>query len=1109
MKQYFINNLSEDLEKKLTLYSNHNLQYEKDNFFNHERYEKFVEIIINRNNLDLNYMIKRLENYYKNSISSKDNKLIFNHNEIGSISSKLYSELFYINSKACFDEFLKIIQTKVNGDLNWWLDLSFGNDSIKNHFLQYATDYIIKNQNKLWIEEFEKINYERYSWLPNIKKDKIPIKFEDNIELFFWSKRNRNDEILHFIGNNIVRYLIHKVINLENYNIHQLEKNNIIKILENCKSDYITTAYILTNDNIKLNCFFLTMQEYSIYGFVNLYNIDSAPHNLSDNEYDYTQEWNNMLSKQLINLFFKHFYNLQYKDSFANIIFNLLNFLVQNYVSQYNNIVHTKANKTYLLVLEKLQDLEIKISHYEKTTLLDFVVKELLEKQIKELESNKTFDTRNYYLLCCYIKFSTLENDFIQEIIQKILSSLKENFTYQKNDFYVDLNFITKIDFYILYEYLEDKTVLSSLMNIDFIKQEWYKIEADKKDKITFSSNDEREPRDIVKLYFKILVDIYKKYNDENIAKTINNLAIEFGINIDLDIFLEYSFEKNELFDEYLEILNLFSDELFDDFLEAIKKKNNLKEFLQLYYHTILDNRKIKIQNYIQQIQENITEDNISYFDIRESILFAINNGFRELATTLIGFYKSKIELTNYKHKEKEFFELVCKKELLDIYYSSDKNTEKFNKLYDYKIPFDDKNWGVESKQQKCENYKDFIRAIIFFDTEAEKTYKILENLLDKEINSLYIINMLNAYFKHYENSIDKKKQFAEALEKYSSYMSKISNYEKTLFDYQTLLYGYMIIENETKFMELWFELPKQYQYDFQIFEIRCQFLQQNSQALKAKEYIKDFKKHKFSEDILQKIDDIETKLDENIYTEIEHKFSIKLNTDSLHLSLKDAKNYWLQIKDMAGEQYAQIFSKAKTLNDFIKNIMLDISKELLNRKVNIQRQTNNGHNLEIEDIINDWVTSLLQQKMKFLGWYVKDQTRGGVSSSGKNPGEKDLEVYNSQNEKLFLFEAFRLFSADTNAIKEHINKLDGYNADGCRALVVMAYVIVKDFLKLCNEYQGLLEGIDYDGFDVIDMNKHNFETLDSNSSTIKIYNEIRYKNGIEITIYHFIVDFS
>lgn len=1124
MFTYQINNLAEDFEKKLSLYSNKNYLFRESILSHHERYEKyekyekFVEIIINKNNLDLYYMINRLESYDKNGISVEQDKLKLDYSEISVVCSILYKKLYFIHYNNTFNIYLDIIKNKLHGDIEWWLDLSFDKESIKNNFLDAATKYIIENQNKTWIGEFEKINYERYNWLPRVEINKIPEQFNDFNDLYFWFKNNRNSEVLHFLGSSLIGHLLYNVIRLESYNIHSIEKNRILQILESCQNDYITIGHILTNDDLNLNSFFLKQPRYFLYGFLNLYNIDNAPHNLSDSEIDYTKEWQKMLSQQLVNLSFMHFYNLQYRDKFGSVIFQLINSLAKNYVKQYNNSSHYKANYTFSLVLEKISSLSLKTSEYEKTNLFDFVIEDVLTKQLKDLEQNK-FDEKNYFLLSYYleqidIKSKVSEKDYkdlkeqtTEKIINNLGYTLNENF----NNIYIDFGLIEKIDFGLMYQLSADKDAWLQLININTIKEDWQRIIEERKGKKSFSSNDPKEPRDQLKLYFKILLIIFKKTENKNVAKYINQLAVEFGLAFELGIFTEYSFERNGIYDEYLELLNLFDDDLFNEFLNALNNKNHLKDTLQLFNNTISKARKKVIEKSIEQTANNLTEESTNYFDIRESISYAMNNGFQTLSTTLINLYKTRIQSINYKHKakEKEFYEMVCQKELLDIYYEDINNDEKFTKLNSYKIPFDDKNMGQESKQTKCENYKDFIRAILFFEDEPIRTYKILSNLLDKEVNSLYLINMLNAYFNTYENDETKKEKFSDILEKYNGYAKRLQNHKKSLFEYQTLLYGYSTIKDEKKFVELWLEMPKQYQYDFRIFEIRCQFLQENNQPLIAKDYINEFNKiYRSNQDEQDKIVKIENELDKNIKIEVETKLNLKIDFSDTTLTMQYAQNYWLQIKDMTDEEHSQIFSKNDNVNGFIKDIILNISKELLNRKINIQRQ--GKQKLEIEDIINDWVKSLIEQRMSFLNWHAKDQTRGGQSSGGENVGEKDLEVFNAQNDKLFLFEAFRLFSASKNVIKEHINKLDGYNADGCHTLIVMAYTHVNDFVALCNNYQEILKTFDYKGFDKLtSLEEHSFDMLDTKSSKIKLLKEVRYQNNDAVVVYHFLLDFK
>jgi hypothetical protein len=1113
---YQINNLAEDFEKKLSLYSNRKYLFGESILSHHERYEKFVEIIINKNDLDLNYMINRLERYYKSGISVEQDKLKFDDSEINAVCSILYKELYYIHYNNTFNIYLDIIKNKLHGNMEWWLDLSFDNESIKSNFLDAATKYIIENQNKSWISEFEKIDYERYNWLPHVETNQIPEQFNDLSNLYFWFKNNKNSEVLHFIGSSLIEHLLYNVIRLESYNIHSIEKNRILQILESCQNDYITIGYILTNNDLNLNSFFLKQPKYVLYGFLNLYNSDNAPHNLSDKETNYTKEWHKILSQQLVNLSFMHFYNLQYRDKFGSVVFQLINFLAKNYVKQYNNPIHYKANHTFSLVLKKISNLSLKTSQYEKTYLFDLVIEEVVTKQLKNLEQNK-FDEKTYFLLSYYLEQIDIKSkvgekdykDLKEQTTEKIINNLSYTLNKNFNNIYIDFGVIEKIDFALMYQLSADKDAWLQLININTIKKDWQRIIEERKGKKLFNSSDPKEPRDQVKLYFKILLIIFKKTENKNVAKYINQLAIEFGLAFELGIFTEYSFERNGIYDEYLELLNLFDDDLFNKFLNALNDKNNLKDTLQLFNHTISKTRKKVIEKSIEQIADNLTEESTNYFDIRESISYALSNGFHKLSTILIDLYKNKIESTKYKHKDKEFYEMVCQKELLDIYYEDVKNDEKFTKLNSYKIPFDDKNLEQESKKTKCENYKDFIRAILFFEDKPIKTYKILSNLLDKEVNSLYFINMLNAYFNTYENDENKEEKFSDILEKYNIYAKRLQNHQKSLFEYQTLLYGYSTIKDEKKFLELWLEMPKQYQYDFKIFEIRCQFLQGNNQPLIAKDYINEFKRiYTLNQEEQNKIVKIENKLDKNIKIEVETKLNLKIDFSDTTLTIKDAQNYWLQIKDMTDEEHAQIFSKNDNVNEFIKDIILNISKELLNRKINIQRQKE--QTLEIEDIINDWFKSLIEQRMSFLNWHAKDQTRGGQSFSGENVGEKDLEVFNAQNDKLFLFEAFRLFNANKNVIKEHINKLDGYNADGCHILIVMAYTHVNDFVSLCNNYQEFLKTFNYKGFDKLtSLEEHSFDMLETKSSKIKLLKEVRYKNKDAVAVYHFLLDFQ
>ena len=809
MNTYHINNLTEDFEKKLSLYSQQNYMVRENNFFNIDRYTQYVNIIINAYDLDIQSMINRIENYYKSGIDFENGKLKFGYSDINMIASKLYKELWHQNNPNTLEAYINIIENRIDGDLSPWLDISFDDEDIKNNFLDSATEYIIEHQNIEWIKAFETIDYERDRWLRPIHDSDIPTAFENLNDLYFWLKNNRFEEILYFIGNSTVKLLLLNIIAIENYNPLYIHEYRIVKILKACKNDYITCGEILTHVSIKLNSILLTKFEYSLFAFLNLYNVHSSP-NVSNENIDYVKEWQEMLANQLVNIFFKHFYHTYEKEKYSQIVFNLLNYLAYKYVDQYKNTSHYKGNYTLSLIFDKLSSFKISISAYEKISLFNLCIEDLIALQLEELKNQKTFSKTNYFLLSYYLKQIEIEKkvidkdytSLINNVTQTMLYHLRETFAdvTMNNKIYIDFDFLEKIDFGLIYTLSSDRTIWVEIVYIDTIKD-------------VLQSQNNYVANKISKSYFKILLIIFEKTQDMDIAKHINELAIQLGIEIDLVYSIFWDSSRNDrLQDEYFEIINIFDESLFNDLLDALSKQNNLKNLFQLLSHTISGIRQKSIAEKIEQVANHLDDKDMSYYDIRESISYASQNNFRQVASKLIDTYQAKISNTNYTQFKKEFDEVVCKKKLLDIYYSNDSKDEKLKKLDAYKITFNDKNWGEQSKQVQCENYKDFVRAIIFFEDEPNKTYKILDSLLDKELNSLYLINMVSAYFETFKENPNKVEKYQFILKQYEEYNKKFnSNRVKSLFEYQILLYGYKSINETNKIIHLYEELPSYY----------------------------------------------------------------------------------------------------------------------------------------------------------------------------------------------------------------------------------------------------------------------------------------------------------
>lgn len=1103
MNNYKLISLIDDYEKKLLLYSSFNNSKELISL-NENYYEVLADIIINENNLSFEYLINRLENYFKYNIGIKENKLDFKHGEYSLLGSYVYKKLFNKFGIDAFDKYIETINKNISTEIYSWLNIDFDNSTIRDNFLNASTEYIITNQNRIWKKEFENIDYKKYNWFRKI--DNIPHSFETNEDLYFWLKENDCYENLMMIGNPIVKNLLHQIINWEAYNTNLVEKNRIIRLLEECKNDYITIGDILTSSNIKLNCYLLKNNEYSIFGFCNLYMLDRL--NIDES---YAKEFLELLSQQLLDIVFTHLQNPFYQNDLANKIYFILNFISDKYVNYYDRPHLYGLLYTFELFLKKFLEIEIQTSNYQKEEIFSLVINNLIEKQLLELKKKESFDKKNYFLLSYYLKgidrLIKVKNfdglNYQEKISNSVLDNMKKSLSNITKDkrVYIDFPFLENIDFSLFFMSSKNDEKWLNIFDLDSVIN-------------GLNSTDVYIYHHLSKFYIKILFQIYKKTQNKDVEKYINKLIIELGFKVDFSII---KFDDNfEILNEYLELLNLFTKEHFEEFVNKLCDSYELRILLQLLSSTILEERKEFINNKLNaMVQKEIDTDKLSYNDLRIGILYAIDNNFLKLANQLEEIYKKRFDSSGsnsfMKKFQKEFNEVVCKKDLLEILNDKDLETkEKFEKLNNYKIPINDKGWGTESKYLKCENFKEFIRALIFFDNnEYEKAYKILKILCEKELTSNYLINMVNAYFNLHKEDENKAAKFEYILNIFELKQKSFQSYIKSIYEYQVLIYGYTITKNISKLSELIKDMPKQYDLDFDIFKYKYEFFKENSQEFKAKKYLEEFKNFYINnKKVLKKVKELEEELNSHTRMEMENNFEVKISFDSLTLGLAEAKKYWSQIQTMDLDKQSQIFSNKPDSEEFIIYIMEQISSELLERKVNISRNIkNNITSIEEENIINDWVSSLLKQRMNFLSWEVLPESRGGKNLKG-NVGERDI-IVKDKSGKLFLFEAFRLFGCDTTTIKTHMNKLDGYNANGSKLMIVMVYTYHNDFVQLCSSYENYMKTFDYDGFDKIGIIKeHHFENIETTPTKIKLLKEVRIQNEKEVSIYHYLLDF-
>ena len=107
----------------------------------------------------------------------------------------------------------------------------------------------------------------------------------------------------------------------------------------------------------------------------------------------------------------------------------------------------------------------------------------------------------------------------------------------------------------------------------------------------------------------------------------------------------------------------------------------------------------------------------------------------------------------------------------------------------------------------------------------------------------------------------------------------------------------------------------------------------------------------------------------------------------------------------------------------------------------------------------NDYIRDLFNYK----GIYnTKDQTRRGLSGSGRDSGMPDIFLLNGQN-SLSIIEGVNLRSVSKKTINDHINRIYKYDTLGNDVNFLVSYVQVPDFKSFWETYYGYISSFEYE----------------------------------------------
>jgi Predicted transcriptional regulator containing an HTH domain and an uncharacterized domain shared with the mammalian protein Schlafen len=189
---------------------------------------------------------------------------------------------------------------------------------------------------------------------------------------------------------------------------------------------------------------------------------------------------------------------------------------------------------------------------------------------------------------------------------------------------------------------------------------------------------------------------------------------------------------------------------------------------------------------------------------------------------------------------------------------------------------------------------------------------------------------------------------------------------------------------------------------------------------------------------------------------------------------------------------------KLKNTKDEIKHILMNtIMKDIY--VACIKLQGNSLYYSASEDQRNDYVRDI----METYGYNVKDQTRRGLSPTGKAAGELDIFIQDA-GFPVTIIEALNLKSLDATYLDKHIDKIYDYDTAGNSFNVILSYVTASNFEDFCNKYINHIKGHIYP-YPLTGI-EENYCVDDNSYSDIKLMLTKHNRNGKETLLVHICV---
>ncbi|MBU3845372.1 MAG: hypothetical protein H9855_00050 [Candidatus Acinetobacter avistercoris] len=577
---------------------------------------------------------------------------------------------------------------------------------------------------------------------------------------------------------------------------------------------------------------------------------------------------------------------------------------------------------------------------------------------------------------------------------------------------------------------------------------------------------------------------------------------------------------KYDLWEKFCSYSNAFRDELYDEFVNRCVPSIPLDHlFVLLERCTVI--RRVRLLHETIGIRQSSASDDLGLTGLEQAFISACDAGLTETATRLLESAKEILaqeRFANSKNQNsvrirKVWQSYEYKWQLLDLYETYKSDAARFQQEADeLLIPHKRKESLGQTIEpahyNECDYFRRQIIAMAFSEHDPANTVQLMEALYRETKRGHHGFILFYGHLKLYAVDQDRTR-LQHALAYFLRSAGSIEPEQMSETWVATILDAYRLIDAQD-IESFWLRLSAEQHTRLHILTPYCRALITRGDDFTVRKILARYQELNQSTPDDLGIDDLLSALSEVVTDLPSMKEMVQLLNEGSQRSTLQLQKHYAQVLSKDFETYVDIVSPNQQPHEYLKDAVLAVARELVLRKRNLQSgnatKEKPSSGIMWEDLINDWFTSLFDQRMAQARVGFRDQKRGGHSASGKSPGEIDGFITSSDNTRIAIFEAFRLFSLDTTVISQHLNKIAGYDSESLSPVFMVGYCDIKNFSELVSSYCSYVSKQRYAGYTVAEDLPREVTVL-CDIDHIWLGTETRRRGRKDIVFYHLLIN--